>query len=195
MDRYRHSHPHLDMCPDQGHHPGDLFVGERPRRADVLEYVLVVRLAPRHQVFPEGGGSNGGGGGDGENEDEQPNEEQPDEPQPVPGGEEEEPKPPPANDRQEVVQPFRGEGEAVEKEDAIVAVEDPDGGVKPPQRVPLEKALRDFEKQAEQAITREGISPRDRNYFRAYFEAFLREARKRDAPDQPAPKDAAGDGR
>ena len=151
----------------------------------------------------EGGG--GGGGGSDEQESEKPQEEQPEPPQPIPEGDEErEPDPPPPSGREEVVKAFQNEGEEVEKEDAVVAVEDPNGGVEPPKRLPIQEALREFEKQAEKEIRREGISPRDRDYFRTYFESFVKEARKRAPPpkqppgQQPPAKDAPpkpGDGK
>ena len=55
-----------------------------------------------------------------------------------------------------------------------VAVEDPDGGVKPPRQVPLEQALREFEKLQEREVGREGISSRDRDFLRRYFELLRR---------------------
>jgi len=139
-----------------------------------------------------GDGGGGGGGANEDSESEKPQEEQPAPPQPIPdGGEPKEPKPPPPDERVEVVEPFRGEGERVKKENAVVAVEDPDGGVKPPKRMPIEQALREFEKQRERAVNREGISPRDRAYYRSYFEFFMREARKR-APPRKEPPAGAG---
>ena len=141
-----------------------------------------------------GDGGGGGGGADEDSESEKPQEEQPEPPQPIPdGGEPKEPKPPPPDERVEVVEPFRGEGESVKKENAVVAVEDPDGGVKPPKRMPIEQALREFEKQRERAVNREGISPRDRAYYRSYFEFFVREARK-GAPPRKDPRKDPPDG-
>ncbi|MDF1702052.1 MAG: hypothetical protein P1V36_12920, partial [Planctomycetota bacterium] len=82
-----------------------------------------------------------------------------------------------------------GEGETVKKDDAIVAVEDEDAGLKPPEQVPLDKALRDFEKEREKAIRTDGISPRERAFLRRYFEFLQKHAREKGgAPSKGAPK-------
>lgn len=124
----------------------------------------------------EGGGGGGGGGADAPQPDE-PQPEEPEAPKPVPEGEPDEPPPPPEKERTEVVDPFVRDGDTVEKEDAIVAVEDPDSAVKPPKRVPLEAALRDFEKMKERAVAEEHIAPRDRAFVRMYFDALEKAAR------------------
>lgn len=120
----------------------------------------------------------GGGGGGGASEDEQ---EQPEPPPPVPEpqpdeGQEPLPPPPPPT-REEVVEPFVNEGDTVKKEDAVVAVEDPDGGVKPPKQVPLEQALRDFEKRKEREVGRESVPASERSFLRRYYEELQRAAK------------------
>ena len=80
------------------------------------------------------------------------------------------PPEPPPEQPDSVVDPFVRDGDTVKKEDAVVAVEDPGGGVKPPARVPLEQALRDFEKVREKEVGREDIPPRDRAFLLRYFE-------------------------
>ena len=118
-----------------------------------------------------------GGGGDGsssDSEEEKPDEPPPSKPQPVPDEGQEELPQPPTPQREEVVQPFVNEGETVEKDDAVVAVEDPEGGVKPPKQVPLEQALRDFEKVKEREVTREGIAAGERTFLRRYFDLLER---------------------
>lgn len=115
-------------------------------------------------------GDGGGGGGDGANQDEQPEpQEDEEQPAPNPDGNPVEPPPMPDDAKDDVIDPFIGEGETVKKDDAIVAVEDEDAGVKAPEQVPLEKALREFEKEREAAIRQDGISPRERAFLKRYF--------------------------
>jgi hypothetical protein len=173
------AHEGLAELATQGTHRVDLYLLPQ-------EGSYPFSRGPLHvgRVWIDLGEGGGGGGGGSENEqDDQAQEEQPEPPQPIPEGEQErQPEPPPPTPRTEVVKAFQNEGEAVEKEDAVVAVEDPDGGVKPPKRVPIQEALRAFEKQAEKAVRREGISPRDRDFYRSYFDAFVKEARKQAPP-------------
>ncbi len=123
----------------------------------------------------EGGGGGGGGGGDEPDDPEQPEDAPPDQPAPMPEGEDPDPLPPPKEERTEVVDPFVRDGDdTVKKEDAVVAVEDPDAGVKPPKRVPIEEALRDFDKMKERAVGEERLSPRERTFLQRYFEALRR---------------------
>ncbi len=130
----------------------------------------------------------GGGGGEGESEDEQPEPKDDEEktPEPTPEGTEPPPPPPPDEAKDDVVDPFVGEGETVKKDDAIVAVEDENAGLKRPEAMPLDKALRDFEKEREAAIRQEGISPRERAFLKRYFALLEKHARG----SQPAPKKA-----
>ena len=135
-------------------------------------------------------GDGGGGGGEGESPEEQPEPKDDEErkPEPTPEGTAPPPPTPPDKPQDDVVDPFVGEGETVKKEDAVVAVEDDDAGLKPPQQVPLDKALRDFEKEREAAIRQEGISPRERAFLKRYF--ALLEKHARGAEPKPAPKKA-----
>jgi hypothetical protein len=125
------------------------------------------------RVWIDLGEGGGGGGASSDNEKEQP-EDPPPQPQPQPDEGEQPLPPPPPPEREEVVQPFVNEGETVKKEDAVVAVKDPDGGVKPPKQVPLEEALRDFEKRKESEVARETIPASERAFLRRYFEQLER---------------------
>ena len=130
----------------------------------------------------------GGGGGEGESPDQQPDpeEEEQEQPDPQPEGQPDEPKPMPQEAQDDVIDPFIGDGETVKKDDAIVAVEDEDAGVKPPEQMPLERALREFEKEREAAIRQDGISPKERAFLKRYF-ALLEKHARGDAPKK-APK-------
>jgi hypothetical protein len=76
-----------------------------------------------------------------------------------------------------VVTPLVDEGERVRKEEAVVAVRDPEGGTKPPEPVPLRDALADLERTLERAVPAERFRPSDREFLRRYFEALRAEAR------------------
>ncbi|MDA1194913.1 MAG: hypothetical protein O2894_06980 [Planctomycetota bacterium] len=122
-------------------------------------------------------GDGGGGAGEGAAPEQAPDpaddEEQPDT---APDGQPEEPPPAPGEVEDDVIEPFVGAGETVKKDDAVVAVEDPNAGVKPPPAVPLERALREFTKEAEAAIGAEGLSPGERAFLRRYFELLRKHA-------------------
>ncbi len=134
-------------------------------------------------------GDGGGGGGSGGNDDQQPEPKEEDqEPQEAPEGKEEEPLALPDKAQDDVIDPFVGDGETVKKDDAVVAVEDDDAGVKPPEQMPLAKALREFEKEREAAIGRDGISARERAFLRRYFELLRQHA----TPAPKAPPKAPG---
>jgi hypothetical protein len=97
---------------------------------------------------------------------------EPDPPPPPPpqGGQ---PPPPPApKTHDEVVTPLAREGETVKKDDALVAVKDPNAGTAPPQEIPLSQALLDFEKVVERAIRAERVLPQDEAFVRRYLEAL-----------------------
>ncbi|MHC5010912.1 MAG: hypothetical protein ACYTG6_08185, partial [Planctomycetota bacterium] len=140
-----------------------------PWRADLVSNEVEV------EIQPAGGG---GGGGDAERPEPQPEPEPEPEPPPAPtpdGAQPEPPLPPPDEGRVEVVDPFvRDDGEAVVKEDAVVAVPDPDQGLEPPRQVPLEDALLEFERIVERAMGHERISASDRAFLLRYFEALRR---------------------
>jgi hypothetical protein len=97
----------------------------------------------------------------------------------VPDREDGAPEAEPPRGREEVVTPLVREGDAVEKEEAIVAVRDPDAGSVAPRLVPLAEALRDFERVAEAALAAERVRPADRAYLWAYFRALHDAARSR----------------
>jgi hypothetical protein len=159
----------LAALATKGKHRVDLYL-------DPLPGSYPFSQAPLHvgRVWIDLGQGGGGDGSSSDSEQEKPEEPPPSEPQPVPDEGQEELPPPPVPKREEVVQPFVNEGEAIEKDDAVVAVEDPDGGVKPPQQVPIEQALRDFEKVKEREVTREGIAAGERTFLRRYFDLLQR---------------------
>jgi hypothetical protein len=63
----------------------------------------------------------------------------------------------------------------------VVAVRDPEAGLKPPPTAPPSEALRDFDKVVERALSRERITPADQALVRRYF-ALLRSL------TEPAPR-------
>jgi len=159
----------------------------RPR----LEPWQTVLQSNRLEIVLEDGG--GGGDGDGEDEQEEPQpqpqpegqpepqpepepEPQPEPPPPPPSpeGPDEVPAPPPPGEGPEdVVDPFvRDEAETVHKDDAIVAVPDPEAGLKPPPPVPLSEAMREFERIVEQALGDERVRGADREFLLRYFRAL-----------------------
>lgn len=134
-----------------------------------------------------------GSGGDGDGEDEQSEPEpqpagQPEEqpqpepepepepppPPPTPEGPDEQPVPPPPGEGPEVVvDPLvRHPDETVLKEDAVVAVPDPEAGLKPPPPVPLSEAMRQFQKIVEHAMGDERLRAADRGFLLRYFRAL-----------------------
>ncbi len=150
----------------KGTHRVDLYLDPLPNSYPFSQGPLHVG-----RVWIDLGEGGGGGGASSDNkEDSEDPQEQPPQPQPQPDVGEEQLPPPPPPEREEVVDPFVNEGESIEKEDAVVAVEDPDGGVKPPKQVPLEEALRDFQKRKEREVAREAIPPGERAFLRRYFE-------------------------
>ncbi len=136
------------------------------------------------RVWIDLGDGGGGGGGDSQTPEPEPDPKKEDDqqPDPTPDGQPEQPPVEPEQARDDVVDPFIGEGETVKKDDAIVAVEDEDAGVKPPPQMPLEKALREFEKKREKAIGREGLTPSERAFLRRYFELLRKHAKPAGAP-------------
>jgi hypothetical protein len=72
------------------------------------------------------------------------------------------------------VTPLVREGPRVRKDDALVAVPDPKAGASPPRAVPIEDALRDFERVVESAVSDERVLPADRAFVRRYLEALRR---------------------
>jgi len=158
----------LAALATKGKHRVDLYL-------DPLPGSYPFSRGPLHvgRVWIDLGDGGGGGGANSDNEEEKPDKPPP-APEPVPDEGSEPLPPPPPPEREEVVQPFVNEGETVEKDDAVVAVEDPDGGVKPPKQVPLEQLLREFEKVKEREVSREGVAAGARSYLRRYFEQLER---------------------
>jgi hypothetical protein len=74
----------------------------------------------------------------------------------------------------EVVTPLVRDGPRVEKDQALVAVRDPNAGASPPRAVPIEEALRDFDRVVERAVGGERVLPSDREFVRRYLEALRR---------------------
>lgn len=156
----------------------------RPRRAPWSAPLESSRL----EIVLEEGGS-GGGDGESEQPDPQPQpgappqpEPQPEpepepEPPPTPEGPEEQPAPPPPGEGpDEVVDPLiRHRDETVRKEEAVVAVPDPEAGLKPPPQVPLSEALRAFDRIVERALGDERARGADREFLLRYFR-LLRES-------------------
>jgi hypothetical protein len=149
------------------------------------EHRAFVRLVPKGGPFtvalicdpaifkiPPGGGG-GGAQPPPQPPPEPPPPEPPPTPQPTPEGNEEAPKPPPSG-REEAVKPLINEGDTVKKDSAVVEVEDPNAGTKPPPAVPLAEALRDFDRLVERAVGTERIQAWDRDYLRRYFRALQR---------------------
>lgn len=85
-----------------------------------------------------------------------------------------EPAPVPAGGREEAIVPFIHPGETVRKERAVVAARAPDAAPVPPPPQPLEEALREPARAAEQAVARERIAPADRELVRRYFQVLRR---------------------
>lgn len=156
------------------------------------EHLLELWLKPTATSYPFADGpvrvasvwiSLGDGGGGASNGSESAEAPAPPEPAPLPepppaqapdGPDPQEAPPEPPRERTEVVEPFVREGEEVRKQDAIVAVPDPDAGVKPPERMPVRDALRDLERRLEQAVREERVAPADRDFLRRYFESLKR---------------------
>jgi hypothetical protein len=81
------------------------------------------------------------------------------------------------------VDPFvREDARTVRKEDALVAVPDPEHGLAPPPQVPLREALQDLDAVVERAMGDERVRPADRAFLLRYFQA-LREAAQAAAGD------------
>ena len=154
-------------------------------------HVAVARIVPEDGPFTaplesnevvlqiEEGGGGGGGGGDAPQPQPEPtpepSPEAPPEEVPTPEGLQEEPPEPPRGPEEiEVVDPFVRNDDRVEKEDAIVAVPDPEAGLEPPPPVPLAEALRDFDRILERAMQGERIRASDRSFLQRYFEALRR---------------------
>ena len=120
-------------------------------------------------------GEGGGGGGGSASDEPQPKPQEEDEsnaPEPQAEGATPPPPPPPDKERFEVVEPFLRNDETIDKREAVVAVEDEDAGVEPPERRPLRKALPELQRALEHAVQEENYSPRDRAFLRRYFEAL-----------------------
>ena len=99
-------------------------------------------------------------------------------PPPAPEGPDEQPTPPPPGEGpEEVVDPLvRHEDETVHKEDALVAVPDPEAGLEPPPPVPLAEAMREFERIVERALGDERVRGADRDFLLRYFRALRGDA-------------------
>jgi hypothetical protein len=97
-------------------------------------------------------------------------------PAPAPDGEQPAAPPPMPPGREEVVTPLVGDGGSVEKERAIVAVRDPEAGTAPPNAVPLDRALREFERVVESAVPGDRYGPSDREFLLRYFRALRERA-------------------
>jgi len=168
----------------------------RPRRGPWREPLESRRL---EIVLEEGG--DGSGAGDSDQAEPQPQAETPPQPQPapepepepqpppeppppVPEGPEERPAPPPPGEGpDEVVDPLvRHHDETVRKEEAVVAVPDPEAGLEPPPQVPLSEALAEFERVVERALGDERARGADRDFLLRYFR-LLREGAKPPAED------------
>jgi hypothetical protein len=146
---------------------------------DAPPWRVPVRSEELKIEWPEGGGPGGGGASPSAAPKPEPEPAKPPDPTPAPtpDGPKEEPTPPPRGPaREEVVKPLVDPGATVRKEGAVVAVPDPDAGVKPPKRVPLADALREFEKVVESAVGGERLGPGDREFLLRYFEALRRAA-------------------
>jgi hypothetical protein len=145
-----------------------------PWRAPVESNRLIVRIGP-------GGG--GGGAAAPQPKETPPPPQAQEAPRPQAPDGEKPPEPPPTPGPTDVVTPLIDEGERVRKDEAIVAVRDPHAGTKPPDPVPLETALRDFDRIVETAVPPERFRPSDREFLKRYFEA-LRKAVERRAVEQ-----------
>ncbi|MFM8387304.1 MAG: hypothetical protein ACKOCB_10890 [Planctomycetia bacterium] len=84
------------------------------------------------------------------------------------------PSPQPAGGREEAIVPFVNPGDTVRKERAVVAARAPDAALERPPAQPLEEAVRDPVRVAEQAVVRERIAPADRDLVRRYFAVLRR---------------------
>ncbi len=173
----------LQPLRTKGRHRLDFYIRPEPGSFKFSDGPLHVGL-----LWIETGDGGGGGGGGDDNSNKPPDQPQPqdqeeekkeDETQPTPQPQTPPDPPPEIPDDEldiEVIDPFVREGDMIKKDDAIVAVPDDDAGVKPPKRVPLEDALRDFEKVLQRAVDWESYSPRMRDFLRRYFEEMRRRA-------------------
>lgn len=93
-------------------------------------------------------------------------------PPPPPAPEPPGPGPQPRGSREEAIVPFINPGETVRKERAVVAARAPEAALAPPPPQPLEEALREPARVAEQAVARERIAPADRDFVRRYFQVL-----------------------
>ena len=91
------------------------------------------------------------------------------------------PPPPPqptppadASFHDEAVTPLVGAGDTVRKDEARVAVRDETAGGRAPRTVPIDEALRDFERVVERAVSSERVLPADTTFLRRYLEALRR---------------------
>jgi hypothetical protein len=84
--------------------------------------------------------------------------------------------------RDEVVTPLAREGERVKKDEALVAVPDPQAGLVPPPPIPLARALTEFGPVVERAVLSERVLPADREFLRRYLDALRRAAGAAPAP-------------
>ncbi len=121
----------------------------------------------------------GGGGGGAQNEPtpDERNKGEDEADKPIPDKENE--KPPqvePEEERQEVVDPFVRNDETVKKDDAIVAVEDENAGLKQPQPEITEEQLRQFEALRTAALRDGRISKSEAEFLARYFAALKKRA-------------------
>ncbi len=165
-------HPALEPLRTKGRHRVDVYIAPVPEGFRFSSGPLFVGLV---WIQLGDGGGGGGGGGQQPEPDPQPEESDPDAPEPQPDEPKEQPpvEPPPPGD-EHVVEPFIRPGEEVEKDDAIVAVESPDAGVKPPPPTPGRALPREFEKILEESVNWERIPLAERAFLRSYFDALRR---------------------
>ena len=131
----------------------------------------------------------GGGGGDSNQPPppDPPPGQQPPPPDQQPPPDTQEPEPPkqdpppkpPEQQRVEIVEPNIDSDDLVRKEDAVVAVPDPQGGTKPPKPVPLEDAAPALRRARDQATRDSTLHEADRSFLRRYFEVLEKMAKRR----------------
>ncbi len=159
-----------------GSHRLDLHLGPFPGGPAVVDEPVLVGRA----IVEIADGTSSGGGDEEEPSRPDPAAEPPPPEPEIAEGEEPPPPPapPPAPDRVEVVEPFAADAAPIRKDDAIVAVRDPDAGTEAPRFRPLEEALPDLDRAAEQALRREVLGADDRAYLLRYFDALRARLRR-----------------
>ena len=158
----------------RGKHRLDLYVGPVPDGPRVVPQPVLVGRA----LVEIDDGTGGGGGGADEPPPQPPPEPPPPEPTPETGDEPPPPPEPTPPSRVEVVEPFTADAEAMQKDDAVVAVRDPDAGTQAPTYRPLDEALPELERSAEEALSRERLAPDERAFLVRYFDALRTRLRR-----------------